>query len=86
MKKRELIYLHGLLDRVSILMRTRGDLPEEALDSYRALGVSPTAVYQPKGDHEQAVKMLASVLATTVEESDEPDEWVDHSDHGARMT
>lgn len=87
MKKRELIYLHGLLNQVSILMRAHNDLSVDALDSYRALGVSPSAVYQPKGEHEEAVKVLASSLAATVQEMDESDEQVaDRSESGAKMT
>lgn len=87
MKKRELIYLHGLLDQVSILMRARDDLSEDALDSYRALGISPSAVYQPKGEHEQAVEALASALAGTVQEMNGSDEQVaDRSDSSAKMT
>lgn len=87
MKKRELIYLHGLLDQVSILMRARDDLSEDALDSYRTLDVSPSAVYQPKGEHEQAVEALASALAATIQEMNESDEQVaDRSDSSAKMT
>jgi hypothetical protein len=87
MRKRELIYLHGLLDQVSILMRARDDLSEETLDSYRRLNVSPTSVYQPKGDHEQAVETLASALAASVEEENESDEQIaNHSDNSAKMT
>jgi hypothetical protein len=87
MRKRELIYLHGLLDQVSVLMRARDDLSEEMLGSYRELGVSPTSVYQPKDDHEQAVETLASALAASVDEENESDEQVaDHSDNSARMT
>lgn len=70
MRKRGLVHLHGLLDRVRIVMQSRGDLPDEALGPYRDLDVSPTAVYQPKHEHEQAVETLASILAMSIE-SDE---------------
>jgi hypothetical protein len=87
MRKRELIYLHGLLDQVSILMRARDDLSEETLDSYRELGVSPTSVYQSKGEHEQAVETLASALAASVQKSNELDEQVaDPPDNSTNMT
>lgn len=67
MKKRELIYLHGLLDRVRAVMTQHGDLTDESLESYQDLGITPTAVYQPKGEHEEAVEMLAETLSEATE-------------------
>lgn len=70
MRKRDLVHLHGLLDRVRIVMQSRSDLPNEALGPYRDLGVSPTAIHQPKHEHKEAVETLASILAMSIE-SDE---------------
>lgn len=67
MRKRDLVHLHGLLDRVRIVMQSRGDLSDEALGPYRDLGVSPTAIYQPKHEHKEAVEILASILAVSIE-------------------
>lgn len=84
MRKRELVHLHGLLDRARIVMQTRDDLPEEALGPYRDLDVSPTAVHQPKHEHEQAVETLARILAMS-DESDEQSPRVS-SDSNQQLT
>lgn len=71
MKKRELIYLHGLLDRVRAVMAQQGDLTDESLESYQDLDITPTAVYQPKGDHEEAVETLAETLSEATETTEQ---------------
>ena len=67
MRKRELVHLHTLLSRIRRFVERREDLPEDAFDGYEAADVAPTAVYEPKGDHEAAVSALAGTLAATVE-------------------
>ncbi|MFC6961500.1 UPF0058 family protein [Halocatena marina] len=79
MRKQDFIYLHGLLDRVCVVMQTRGDLSDEELTPYRTLDTSPTAVYHPKQEHEQAVKTLASILTEAIESDQSPPAHADSS-------
>jgi hypothetical protein len=74
MRKRELVHMHALLDRVRRFMHARGDLPDERLEAYDRLDVAPTAVYESKGAHERAVGALAASLASVVDEREEEEE------------
>jgi hypothetical protein len=67
MRKRELVHMHALLDRVSRALQRRGVLAEADLEEYESLGVAPTAVYEAKSDHEDAVRTLTATLAAAVE-------------------
>lgn len=67
MRKRELVHMHALLDRISRALQRRGVLAEGDLEEYESLGIAPTAVYESKGDHEAAVKTLTAALAAAVE-------------------
>lgn len=63
MRKRELVHLHALFDRIRRFMRNREDVEEGDLGAYRRLDVAPTEIYRAKGDHEEAVTTLARSLA-----------------------
>lgn len=66
MRKRELVHLHALLDRIRRFAEKRGDLPAGALAEYEALDVAPTAVYRSKQVHEEAVITLTDALAESI--------------------
>lgn len=68
MRKRELVHMHALLDRISRALQRRGVLAEADLEEYESLGIAPTAVYESKGDHEDAVRTLTAALASAVEQ------------------
>lgn len=70
MRKRELVHLHALFDRVRRFMRDQQDLEEGQLAAYRHLDVGPTEVYRSKGDHEKAVTTLARSLADVTGRTD----------------
>lgn len=71
MRKRELVYLHGLLVEVSTVLHAYGILSDAALSSYQSVEISPTAVHRSKSDHERAVKTLAAAVESAVGEADE---------------
>jgi hypothetical protein len=73
MRKRELVHMHALLDRISRALQRRGVLAERDLEEYESLGVAPTAVYEAKSDHEDAVRTLTATLASAVERQEEGD-------------
>lgn len=59
--------MHALLDRLSRALQRRGVLAERDLEEYESLGVAPTAVYEAKSDHEDAVRTLTATLAAAIE-------------------
>lgn len=65
MRKKELVFLHGLLTQVRAFREARG-APVEAA-AYDRLGVAPTALHRPKDDHREAVLALARALADGAE-------------------
>lgn len=67
MKKRELIFLHSLLDEVRRFLDARWGLPDEAFADYEALGVGPASIHRTKDEHLEAVLCLARALADEVE-------------------
>jgi len=62
MKKREIIYLHGLLGEVQRHIERRESLPPQDFEAYREYGVGPTAIHRTKGEHEEAVRLLLDAL------------------------
>ncbi|WP_254537946.1 UPF0058 family protein [Halomarina litorea] len=69
MRKRELVHMHALLDRVGRFMRGRDDLEDAELETYSRLDVAPAAVFRSKGAHEAAVTTLSEALAEAVGET-----------------
>lgn len=67
MKKRELVYLHSLLVEIRRYLAARGDLPADAFAAYDEFGVAPTAVYETKSEHREAVMRLLDGLTTALE-------------------
>lgn len=63
MRKRELVHLHALFDRVRRFMRDRGELDDERFEAYEQLDVGSTEIYRSKSDHERAVSALSRSLA-----------------------
>lgn len=62
MNKQELIHVHGLLAEVH---RWYADREQECnCPTYHAHGVWPTTIPAPKADHEKAIRLLATALAT----------------------
>lgn len=71
MKKNELLHVHSLLVAIARQYDERGQLADDALDSYRALGVTPMSIRAPRDDHEDAVLALGRVLGGAAEGADE---------------
>ena len=76
MRKRELVHLHALLDRIRRFVARAEDTPQpgDTFDAYDDLDVAPPAVYESKGDHERAVTELATGLVELVESHDASDD------------
>jgi hypothetical protein len=68
--KDELIRLHQLLGFVMKLMTDRG-VPEIAFEKYRSAGITPSHVEKTKCEHEYAVLVLASEIASVLAKSHE---------------
>lgn len=68
MKKREIIYLHGLLGEVRRHLERRESLPPEDFEAYQEHGVGPTAIHRTKGEHEEAVQRLLEALVGGISE------------------
>lgn len=66
MKKRELIYLHGLLAEVRRYLDTREDLPAQPFADYEEYGVFPTAIHRSKADHQEAIRRLLKGLTAAL--------------------
>jgi len=71
MRKRDLVHLHALLIRTRRFVDRREELPEGTFDRYEELDVTPTAIYEAKGEHQSAVRALAGALAEAIEETGE---------------
>jgi hypothetical protein len=69
MKKNELLHVHSLLVAIARQYDERGKLADDALDSYRALGVTPMSIRAPRDDHEDAVLELVRVLGGVADET-----------------
>lgn len=67
MKKRDLIFLHGLLDEVRRFLDEGEGLPDEAFADYEALGVGPASIHRTKDEHREAVMRLGRALAAAGE-------------------
>ena len=65
MKKQELIYTHQLLYQVRENMAAHGIQVDT--EEYEDLGVNPQGIHQSKGEQEEAVQTLASLLAESIE-------------------
>lgn len=76
MKKNELLHVHSLLVAIARQYDERGQLADDALDSYRALGVTPMSIRAPRDDHEDAVLALGRVLGGAAEGADDTVETV----------
>lgn len=63
MRKDELLYLHQLLAVVRREFERRSDADPGDFTAYERLSVSPMAAYEPKSEHERAVRELAAALA-----------------------
>ncbi len=61
-KKNELLHVHSLLVAIARQYDERGRLADDALDSYRASGVTPMSIRAPRDDHEEAVLELVRAL------------------------
>ncbi|MXR42139.1 metal-binding protein [Halobaculum sp. WSA2] len=71
MRKNELVHLHALLRIAAGYLSTRGELPDDALQAYESLGVTPMSMRADREDHEAAVLALATALAATTGGSDD---------------
>lgn len=63
MKKNELIHLHTLLVQVAEEYVESGVATPADLEPYAALGVTPMALRESRDRHEEAVSLLARILA-----------------------
>lgn len=66
MRKRELVYLHGLLQEVSEYYECETGEPV-ATPGYDACGVSPSAIHRSKAAQEEAVQTLLVELVEAME-------------------
>jgi hypothetical protein len=71
MRKQELVHLHGLLIEVTQSLIDRGALPPEVWSEYEALDTNAYAIHAPKGEHREAVLLLAATVAADIEQSTE---------------
>jgi hypothetical protein len=67
MRKQELVHIHGLLVELTRSLVDQGAVPAEIWSEYEALGMTAYAVHAQKGDHEEAVLLLATALRETLE-------------------
>ena len=84
MKKRELVHIHALLDRIRRFIAARDDLDEGGFEEYKRLGVAPAAVYKSKGAHESAVTTLSEALADAIENGGDSADGTDESSSESR--
>lgn len=63
MKKNELIHLHTLLRQIAEEYVASGVATPADLEPYNALGISPMALRESRARHEEAVRVLARILA-----------------------
>lgn len=67
MRKQELVHLHGLLVEITRSLVDQGTISDEIWAEYEALDINAHSIHAPKDDHEEAVLLLATTLAATVE-------------------
>lgn len=60
MRKKEYVHTHALLVEVTRYLSETGDMPEDALSTYDALGVSPSSIHESKRSHHEAITALYS--------------------------
>ena len=77
MKKTELVHLHALLVLLSERVVEREVVDRSYFDPYRELGVTPVSFRARRDRHEEAVLMLAALLASALSDSREPPSDVD---------
>jgi hypothetical protein len=68
MRKQELVHLHGLLVELTQFVVDQGVVSAEVWRAYDALDIHAHSIQAQKGDHEDAVLLLAAALATTLEQ------------------
>jgi len=71
-KKTELVHLHALLVLLSEELVDRGVVDRSYFDSYTELGVSPVSFRSRRDHHEEAVLVLAELLADALAEESFP--------------
>jgi hypothetical protein len=62
MHKQELVHLHRLLVEITQSFADGGAVPDEVWNEYEALHTNAYSVHAPKGQHEEAVLLLANTL------------------------
>ncbi|SFL16374.1 Uncharacterised protein family UPF0058 [Halogranum rubrum] len=62
-KKNELVHLHTLLAQIAEEYITSGVATPTDFDPYAELGISPMALRESRDRHEEAVRLLARILA-----------------------
>lgn len=71
MRKHELVHLHGLLVEITQSLDDQDAIPAEIWTEYEALGINACSIHASKGDHEEAVLLLATTLGATLEQPTE---------------
>ncbi|MEZ3115741.1 UPF0058 family protein [Halobaculum sp. MBLA0147] len=70
MRKNELLHVHGLLLGIAREFTERDVVADDALDTYRELGVTPMSLRAARDDHAEAVLELGGALAAAVDDGD----------------
>ena len=63
MRKDEIIQMHALLRAMKQHVEMEYGIDEEAFGEYEQLGVKPELVFEKKGEHQEALMMLAKRIA-----------------------
>lgn len=63
MRKDEAVHLHGLIRELRRHLERHGWVDASAFAEYDELGVSPLQVHRSKGEHVEAMQVLADALA-----------------------
>lgn len=71
MRKQELVHLHGLLVEITESLVDKDAVSATIWNEYNALDLDSTAINAQKGDHEEAVLLLAVSLGATLEQPTE---------------
>jgi hypothetical protein len=72
MRKQESVHLHALLAAVAEEFDDRVAVPSPDRSAYEELGVTPTMIHRSKGDHEEAVLVLADAIERSIHEQATP--------------
>lgn len=67
MRKQEYIHVHGLLVEISNYLIDQGDMSAEMLTEYRGLDTRSMGVHESKGQHRDAIMVLATAIETSLE-------------------